>query len=202
MTTNARKTDAQRLGNGKKAFNVKQVEKMVEDAGGTEYTAGDGISISAENEISVDTTTIQEKLTAGSGIDITNDVISVIGGDFIYLDSTDWSSCLAYDIENSLMEVKKDIIVSIYFNGQCYNHYYPKGKYRLQLSIVAIYNSGNTAYAEITSMKITTTTISGKMQELAISEADGVVTISYSNTSTTFTKNASGSRTVKLYYRS
>lgn len=54
MVTTQMKTDAQRLGNGKKAFNVKQVEKMVEDAGGgTEYTAGTGIVI-ADDTISVD----------------------------------------------------------------------------------------------------------------------------------------------------
>ena len=54
MVTTQMKTDAQRLGNGKKAFNVKQVEKMIEQGGGgTEYAAGTGIVI-AEDEISID----------------------------------------------------------------------------------------------------------------------------------------------------
>ena len=44
--------------------------------GGSSYTAGDGIDIT-DNEISVDTTTIQEKLTASTGIDITDNDISV-----------------------------------------------------------------------------------------------------------------------------
>ena len=44
--------------------------------GGSSYTAGDGIDIT-NNTISVDTDTIQEKLTDGTGIDITNNTISV-----------------------------------------------------------------------------------------------------------------------------
>ena len=47
--------------------------------GGTTYTAGDGIDIT-DDTISVDTDTIQEKLTAGTGIDITNNTISATGG--------------------------------------------------------------------------------------------------------------------------
>lgn len=47
--------------------------------GGTTYTAGDGIDITNDT-ISVDTDTIQEKLTAGTGIDITNNTISATGG--------------------------------------------------------------------------------------------------------------------------
>lgn len=43
--------------------------------GGTSYTAGDGIEIT-NNKISVDTDTIQEKLTAGDNITILNNVIS------------------------------------------------------------------------------------------------------------------------------
>ena len=47
--------------------------------GGTTYTAGDGIDITNDT-ISVDTDTIQEKLTAGTGIDITDNTISATGG--------------------------------------------------------------------------------------------------------------------------
>lgn len=56
---------------------------IAEGGGGTTYTAGDGIDITG-NEISVDTTTIQEKLTAGTGIDITNNTISATGGGSSY----------------------------------------------------------------------------------------------------------------------
>lgn len=53
---------------------------------GSSYTAGNGIDIDANNEISIDTTVVatqtdlsgkQDTLTAGDAIDITNDVISV-----------------------------------------------------------------------------------------------------------------------------
>ena len=44
--------------------------------GGGSYTAGTGIDIT-DDTISVDTITIQEKLTAGTGIDITSNTISV-----------------------------------------------------------------------------------------------------------------------------
>lgn len=47
--------------------------------GGTTYTAGDGIDITNDT-ISVDTDTIQPKLTAGTGIDITDNTISATGG--------------------------------------------------------------------------------------------------------------------------
>ena len=53
--------------------------KPLGSGGGTSYTAGDGITI-ADDTVSVDTTTIQEKLTAGTGIDITNNTISATGG--------------------------------------------------------------------------------------------------------------------------
>lgn len=62
-------------------------EKTATGGGGTSYTAGDGITI-ANDTISVDTTTIQEKLTAGTGIDITDNTISATGGggDSVYSD--------------------------------------------------------------------------------------------------------------------
>lgn len=47
--------------------------------GGTTYTAGDGIDIT-DKTISVDTDTIQEKLTAGTNITISDNVISAGGG--------------------------------------------------------------------------------------------------------------------------
>lgn len=62
-------------------YKTQWYEKVVEGGGGgTSYTAGDGINIS-NNEISVDTTTIQPKLTAGTNITIdANNVISAEGG--------------------------------------------------------------------------------------------------------------------------
>lgn len=47
--------------------------------GGTAYTAGEGITI-ADDTISVDTTTIQPKLTAGTNVTITDNTISAAGG--------------------------------------------------------------------------------------------------------------------------
>jgi len=60
-----------------------------EGGGGTTYTAGDGIDIT-DDTISVDTDTIQEKLTAGTGIDITGSTISATGGggDTVYSDKS------------------------------------------------------------------------------------------------------------------
>lgn len=59
-------------------YKTQWYEKVV-DGGGSSYTAGDGIDIS-NNEISVDTTTIQPKLTAGTNITIDADnVISAEG---------------------------------------------------------------------------------------------------------------------------
>lgn len=57
--------------------------------GGGSYTAGTGIEIQ-DKEISVDTDTIQEKLTAGENITIADNVISAAGGggDTVYSDKT------------------------------------------------------------------------------------------------------------------
>lgn len=58
----------------------------VTPSGGTQYTEGNGIDISDQNVVSIDTTVVatktdlsglQGELTAGTGIDITNDTISV-----------------------------------------------------------------------------------------------------------------------------
>lgn len=59
--------------------------------GGTSYTAGDGIDIT-DNTISVDTETIQPKLTAGNNITIDNNVISAItGGGVTTLTTADYN---------------------------------------------------------------------------------------------------------------
>lgn len=54
--------------------------------GGGSYTAGEGIDITS-NTISVDTDTIQEKLTAGTNITIADNVISAAGGDSVFNDN-------------------------------------------------------------------------------------------------------------------
>ena len=59
--------------------------------GGGSYTAGNGINI-ANNTISVDTTTIQPKLTAGTNITISDNVISAAGGEpYITLSTSDYN---------------------------------------------------------------------------------------------------------------
>lgn len=59
--------------------------------GGGSYTAGDGIDIT-NNKISVDTTTIQPKLTAGSGIAISaENVISAAAGGITTLTEADYN---------------------------------------------------------------------------------------------------------------
>lgn len=65
---------------------------------GTTYTAGSGIDIDANNEISIDTTVVatqtdlagkQDTLTAGTNITITNNTISAVTNN---INSTDWSA--------------------------------------------------------------------------------------------------------------
>lgn len=56
--------------------------------GGTTYTAGDGITI-ADDTISVDTTTIQPKLTAGSNITISDNTISATDTTYSNFTGTD-----------------------------------------------------------------------------------------------------------------
>lgn len=56
--------------------------------GGTTYTAGSGIDI-ADNTISVDTDTIQEKLTAGSNVSISGNTISATDTTYLNFTGTD-----------------------------------------------------------------------------------------------------------------
>lgn len=72
--------------------------------GGTSYTAGDGIDIT-DDTISVDTDTIQEKLTAGTGINITNNTISATGGG-----GTTYTAGDGIDITNDTISVDTDTI--------------------------------------------------------------------------------------------
>lgn len=57
--------------------------------GGTEYTAGTGINISSEDVISVDTETIQPKLTAGSNVTISGNTISATDTTYTSFTGTD-----------------------------------------------------------------------------------------------------------------
>ena len=67
-------------------------EKEATGGGGTSYTAGDGIDITNDT-ISVDTSVVQEKLTAGTGITISEDnEISAEGGSVNVVQTTGGST--------------------------------------------------------------------------------------------------------------
>lgn len=57
--------------------------------GGTEYTAGAGIDISSDDVISVDTDTIQPKLSPGANVSIDDNVISATDTTYISFTGTD-----------------------------------------------------------------------------------------------------------------
>lgn len=99
MVTTQMKTDAQRLGNGKKAFNVKQVEKMVESK--------------------------QDVLTAGENIIIENNVISASGGgssgEWTFCNKTNWTEFIK-SIDNTDNTISFNKELYLYFRG--YGDYY------------------------------------------------------------------------------
>lgn len=102
-------------------------EKVVE-GGGTSYTAGNGIDIS-NNEISVDTDTIQPKLTAGTNISIdTNNVISAEGG----------GPAVVQNIGTSTTDVMSQKAVTDVL-------FYNNAKYKVQIGNGADSSSGGTA---------------------------------------------------------
>lgn len=99
------KTDAQRLGNGKKAFNVKQIEEKIANLPSTE-------------DIEEMLETKQDVLTAGENITIENNVISATGGG----SSDEWEIIPTTDYENYFDELlvnngynkpKEDLLVII-----------------------------------------------------------------------------------------
>ena len=213
MVTNARKTDAQRLGNGKKAFNVKQVEKIVEGAGGTEYTAGTGISISSENAISVDTTTIQEKLTAGTGIDITSGTISVDGqtvamktdipGDFTLVTTTDWSNYFEIT-ESDKIKAKKDLYM--YFQGYAASEgiYIPKGIEEYYFGATVINNNTTITHGYITKNTVTASYITIVTKAISVDNRSDVIRITVNDSTATAQKKTDlsyGEYIVRLYSR-
>lgn len=86
--------------------------KKIGEGGGGEYTAGTGIDIT-EDVISVDTTTIQEKLTAGSGISIDSDTntisATVSGANFVdFVDMTN-KSTVTTDEYNAILNGEKRV---------------------------------------------------------------------------------------------
>lgn len=93
---------------GRRMVQEDKIAKIGE--GGGEYTAGNGINIT-NDEISVDETVVQGKLTAGSGISIENDVISATasGASFTdWVDMTNKSSVTA-DEYNAILNGEKRI---------------------------------------------------------------------------------------------
>ena len=112
--------------------------------GGATYTAGTGIKIES-NEISADTTVLQPKLTAGDGIDITNDVISVVGSGWKLVDPATTNNF--HDLVDTTQGnvTKDEYIICVYGNisadstalcGIAYQ-YVPKN---FQLSYYGAYN--------------------------------------------------------------
>lgn len=81
------KYDANRLGNGKKTMTAKQIEQYVDENAGTEYTAGEGISI-VDNVISA---------TSSSS-------------DYILYNSINWSDIFKKD-SNDAWYVTKDCVI-------------------------------------------------------------------------------------------
>lgn len=79
--------------------------------GGSSYSAGSGIDIT-NNTISVDTTTIQEKLTAGSNITISGNVISATGGG-----GASYSAGSGIDITNNTISVDNTIATKAELSG-------------------------------------------------------------------------------------
>ena len=173
MTTNARKTDAQRLGNGKKAFNVKQVEKMIEQGGGgTEYTAGDGIDIT-NNVISIDNfeglvdelahlnEDKQDVLTAGENITIVDNVISASGGS----SGGDWKLATSQAEITALFNgnvLKKEMLIEFYevrsspsFYNLKHKEYFRKGEKLINQCVFMNwggFNAANNIYIRIYSL--------------------------------------------------
>ena len=99
MVTTQMKTDAQRFGNGKKGFNVKQVEEMLENAGGS-YTAGTGITISDDKAISIDETIVALKS-------------EIPDHEWKLFDNTDWSELFGPATTTRMLALK-DIKILLY----------------------------------------------------------------------------------------
>lgn len=123
MTTNARKTDAQRLGNGKKAFNVKQIEEKIEN-------------LPSAEEIEQMLESKQDVLIAGDNITIVDNVISATGGS----SGGEWKIANSESVIASLYnnyQLLKDVFIKIFHKDNTvtpsitalYTFYLPKGKY-------------------------------------------------------------------------
>ena len=84
---------------------------QIGQGGGTEYTAGTGIDIT-EDVISVDTTAIQEKLTAGDNITISEGVISAT--DTTYTEGTGIDiTANIISVDSTTIATKSDLSVKV-----------------------------------------------------------------------------------------
>ena len=217
------KTDAQRLGNGKKAFNVKQVEKMVEDAGGSDYIAGTGIVI-ADDTISVDEQTvamkseIQPVLTAISPISINSDnEINLDGWSEVTRGSEECRTL--YTETSGGIKLKEDVLLIWNdVNKYMYNvYYFVKGSTisnfaKIRFDVRRYYTSGSItnagkAYATLTFLLINMIRSSGNVTyadaESKIklyADADGIIHFDDELPNSYFSENI-GSYALKLYRR-
>lgn len=127
-------------------YNDQWYEKTATGGGGTTYTAGDGIDIT-EDTISVDTETIQEKLTAGTGIDITDNTISATGGEVIHqltADDYNWNTLTnsAEEPYNSVALWKLDSGFYSLSSNQIQARYYKNGGSMETFDIAFVCNAG------------------------------------------------------------
>lgn len=108
--------------------------------GGEVYTEGYGININDQNEISVDTNEIQEKLTAGDNITIENNVISATGGE-----DSDFTILTDEDVNFTDPDSGDEIIALWKLDSGTY-----KLDPNLSVSVVSylVYEDENTVYAE------------------------------------------------------
>jgi len=85
--------------------------------GGASYTAGSGINISGNNEISTDMTVVQGKLTAGSGINIDeHNNISATGGGGASVPTLTWHTGET-GTTLTAAEISGKTLIKVYKNG-------------------------------------------------------------------------------------
>ena len=179
MVTNARKTDAQRLGNGKKAFSVKQVETLLENATGTEYTAGTGITI-VDNTISVDTTIIPTNnflkpgiLNAAYSIRVPKD--TPLPGWKVYDKNNDWGNFVTDNLVN------QDLVIVIFNSVNKSLMLVPKGtpsgaEFTMPPEYL-YYEFMTMKVAGILQSEVNTTHVLTSKVKYVISESNGVITV-------------------------
>lgn len=150
--------------------------------GGATYTAGNGISISAENEISVDTTTIQEKLTAGDNITIVDNVISASSGEWKIADPTKWGNCV-----NNQYIAQYDMILYLKANATNYYAFFLKKDCIVQDIIYkrTINLKGWQRLAKENLFNNLSTSVNPTIAlDTSYAQSGGILTITYDNTQT------------------